>query len=372
MRLDMSPLLNQAYTMPAETEPHEACWMAWPARKELWGNRFEEVKSDYAVVARTIARFEPVIMVARPEQWIEAATICGPTINILQGQIDDSWMRDSGPTFLRGAKAGLAIADWGFNAWGGKYEPHSADAALKRRIAEHLGSPLASSKLVAEGGAILSDGEGTILTTESCLLNPNRNPGMSKAEIEGELLSALGAEKVVWLPGNPDETETDGHVDCIACIVSPGQVMMADPATASDESRAMIEANRAALLAQTDARGRRFRLLDIPAAPRIDREDARHQPTYINFYIANGGVIMPGHHDPSDEPARQAVASAFPDREVVQLFLDALPYGGGSIHCITQHQPSANRTFGLGTTLTASREVKFVAPFAPQSHPGWS
>src|SRR5687768_3642828 len=129
MRLDMSPLLAQNYTMPAETEPHEACWMAWPARTELWAERFSEVKQDYATVAKTIACYEPVFMVARPAQAEEAGALCGPTVTVIQGEIDDSWMRDSGPTFLRGTKAGLAIADWGFNAWGGKYEPHSADAA---------------------------------------------------------------------------------------------------------------------------------------------------------------------------------------------------------------------------------------------------
>jgi agmatine deiminase len=325
--------------------------MAWPARTELWAERFSEVKQDYATVAKTIACYEPVFMVARPAQAEEAGALCGPTVTVIQGEIDDSWMRDSGPTFLRGTKAGLAIADWGFNAWGGKYEPHSADAALKRRIAEYLGLPLVSTGLVAEGGAILSDGDGTILTTESCLLNPNRNPGMTRDEVEQELLASLSADKVIWLPGDPAEVETDGHVDCLACIVAPGRVMMADPRTATGEMRAMIEANRAALAAQTDARDRPFEILDIPAAPRIDSRDPRHQSCYINFYIANGAVIMAGHGLPCDESARRAVAAAFPTREVIQLNLGALPYGGGSIHCITQHQPMANRTSALDAGL---------------------
>jgi agmatine deiminase len=344
MRLDLSPFIAQKFVMPAETEPHAACWLAWPVRAALWGDRLDQVRREHALVARTIARFEPVIMVCPPDQVDAVQAACGAGVTALPMAIDDSWMRDSGPTFVRGNRGGLAIVGWGFNAWGEKYHPYAADAALKRRIAEHLGLPLVETPLVAEGGAILSDGEGTILTTESCLLHPNRNRGMTRAQVERELLAALGAEKIVWLPGDAGEVETDGHVDCLAAYVAPGRVMMEDPATADPARARILRANRAALAEQVDARGRRFAVLDLAAAPRIDRADPRHQPSYVNFHVVNGAVIMPGHGVPADTAARAAVAAAFPGREVVQLVLSALPYGGGSIHCITQHQPAARHS----------------------------
>lgn len=257
--------------------------------------------------------------------------------------IDDSWIRDSGPTFLLGEQGGLAIVDWGFNAWGGKYEPFAADAALKRSLAERLGLPLVINDLVAEGGAILSDGEGTIITTESCLLNPNRNRGLDRAEVERELLATLGAEKIVWLPGDVAEIETDGHVDCLASIVAPGHVLLQDPATATGARREVLAENWRALAAETDARGRRFALAGLPAGPDLGTGDGRHQSSHVNFYIANGAVVMPGHGVAADGDARVAVAAAFPDREVVQLVLESLPFGGGNIHCITQPQSAPHR-----------------------------
>lgn len=271
--------------------------------------------------------------------------MCGDAVQIWPCALDDSWLRDSGPTFLVGDHGGLAIVDWKFNAWGGKYEPHAADAALKRIIAERLGLPLVTNRLVAEGGALVSDGEGTIITTESCLLHANRNAHLDRREVEAELLETLGAEKVVWLPGDPSEVETNGHVDCIASFVTPGCVMMPDPRTASGALREMLEQNRQALAAQTDARGRQFEILDILAAPDLDIDDPRYQASYLNYYLANGAVIMPAHGVPQDATAKAMVEAAFPTREVVQLRLHALPYGGGAIHCVTQQQPS--RRLGL-------------------------
>ncbi len=338
-RLDMTSYLKQKFFMPAETAKHEACWMAWPVRTSLWGSRLEAARHEYALVARTISRFEPVIMVCRPGDVDQVRTLCGNAVRIWQCAIDDSWMRDSGPTFLLGSKGGLAIVDWSFNAWGGKYEPHLADAALKRGIAEALALPLMTNRLVAEGGAILSDGEGTILTTESCLLNANRNKGLSRSEVEEELLAALGADKIVWLPGDAGEIETDGHVDCLASFVAPGRVMLEDPETSDPARREILQNNWATLKAATDARGRQFEILPMPASPLKDA-DPRWQPSYINFYIANDAVIMPGHGVSTDADAKAAIAAAFPDREVVQLILPNLPFGGGSIHCITQHQPA--------------------------------
>jgi agmatine deiminase len=340
MRLNIKPYLRQKLLMPAETAPHDACWMAWPSRSLLWGERLALVRREYALVARTIARFEPVIIVCREVDVAEVRRLCGDVVRIWTCPIDDSWIRDSGPTFLVGDRGGLAIADWAFNAWGGKYQPFADDAALKRRIADDLGIPLVPNCLIAEGGAVLSDGQGTVITTESCLLNANRSQGRDQASIEAELLDTLGANKIVWLPGDISEIETDGHIDCLGSIVAPGLVMIEDPATTQGARREVLLENRRALLAQTDACGRPFEIVEIPAAPALDIADPRHQPSYVNFYTANGAVVMPGHGVAADADALAAVAAAFPDRDVVQLVLEALPYGGGSIHCITQHQPS--------------------------------
>ena len=340
MHLSMSPYVQQNFTMPAETERHAACWMAWPSRPELWGARLATVREEHALVAEAISRFEPVVLVCRLEDEAAVRERCGQFARIWAANIDDSWMRDSGPTFLRGDRGGLAIVDWGFNAWGEKYQPHDSDALLKRRIAEELGLPLVTNRLIAEGGAILSDGQGTILATESCMLHPNRNPGLTREEVETELLDALGATKVVWLPGDVAEIETNGHVDCLASIVAPGKVMLEDPATEEGARAETLAENRRALQSQTDACGRRFEIVDIVAAPRVETAIALHQTSYVNFYIANGAVFMPGHGVPADRDARHAVAAAFPDREVIQLNLRALPYGGGGIHCITQNQPA--------------------------------
>ena len=329
------------FMMPAETAPHAACWLAWPTRRELWGTRFDEVKADYATVAKTIARFEPVIMVARPEDAGEAADLCGSPVVIWPALIDDSWMRDAGPTFLMNPGGETAVVDWRFNAWGNKYHPHDADAALKRRLATKLEMPVIETSLVTEGGAILSDGEGTIFTTESCLLNLNRNAGMNKREIEAELKRCLNAEKVVWMPGDVTETETDGHIDGLASIARPGLIVLETEASRDDPRYPILRENRRALELATDAKGRSLELIEIGEAQDCADDDPRFSRSYVNFYIANGAVIMPSYGTRSDEAARRAVAAAFPDREVVQLNLPALPYGGGNIHCITQQQPAA-------------------------------
>jgi agmatine deiminase len=334
-----APVATTGLVMPAETDPHAACWMCWPSRRELWGDGFAAVKREYATLANTIARYEAVIMVVNADDAAEARALCCAAVSTVTAAIDDSWIRDSGPTFLVDGTGSTAIANWRFNAWGGKYHPHAADATLKVQIAHRLELPLIETFLVAEGGALLSDGDGTIFTTESCLLNPNRNPGLSKQAIERELLRCLNARKVVWLPGDDAETETDGHIDGLASIVAPRLLLLESTDDPADPRFAVLEENRRALLAQTDARGRRFEIIPIGEARGADSDDSRFCRSYVNFYIANGAVIMPAYGLPSDALARAAVAKAFPDRDIISLKLDIIPHGGGSIHCITQQQP---------------------------------
>lgn len=339
MAVTADPALLETASMPAEWAPHAACWMAWPCRPKVWGPHFDRVRGDYARVAQAIHRFEPVMMVARPQDADEARRRCGPGITIVPLPIDDSWLRDSGPTFLRLADGRQGAVAWRFNAWGGKYHPHDADAAVGARIAVQTGAILQNSALVAEGGALHVDGDGTLLTTESCLLNPNRNPGWSRAGIEAELQRRLGVRKVIWLPGDPAEDETDGHIDGLACFIRPGAAMIEVPQGRDDPRYEVLTENRRALELATDARGRRLELLPIEEAHEAAAVGPRYCRSYINFYLANGGVLVPAYGTPGDQRAREAVARAFPDREVVLVDLGMIAFGGGGIHCITQQQP---------------------------------
>ncbi|MGO1118087.1 agmatine deiminase family protein [Rhodovibrionaceae bacterium A322] len=340
----MSSGVNAAelgYRMPAEWEPHERCWMIWPAREEVWEDIYDATKRNYAEVAKAIARFEPLTMVVHPDQVAEAQVQLGEGIDILALPVDDSWARDSGPNFLLNDKGELAATSWTFNAWGQTYEPFDQDALMGRRILDHLDRPCFLSELIAEGGGITVDGEGTVITTESCFLNPNRNPGWSKEEVTEELKRTLGVTKVIWLPGNPLEEETNGHVDGIAAFVRPGLVLMSrnqdDP---TDPFAEAYERNIAAMAGQTDAKGRPLELTFIGDANDYDG-DERTCLSYINSYLANGAVIMPHYGVPSDDEARAVYAALYPDREIVQVPIHEIATGGGGIHCITQQQPKS-------------------------------
>lgn len=326
--------------MPAEWEPHERCWMAWPCARDLWGHYLPETRDGYAAVARAITRFEPVSMLTPPEGLQQARDLCGAGIEIVPWDLDDAWTRDIDPNFLVNGDGKLAASLFHFNAWGRKYDRYRKDAAMGRRLCEALGIRSFSSPLFMEGGGINVDGEGTLLTTEQCILNANRNPGLSKEEAEFELRHALGLEKVIWLPGDPLDTETDGHVDGIACFARPGVVMAThDPDPASEEYR-IFQKNIRALQRATDADGRSLEIHFIEEAREIDAIGDRFCRSYINFYIANGGIVMPAYGIPSDQRAREVVEHCFPDHEIAQVDVRAIAYGGGGIHCITQQQPA--------------------------------
>lgn len=327
------------FRMPAEWEPHSRCWMAWPSRTAIWGEYLQAAKEGYASVARAIAAFEPVRLLTPPGSVAEASAMCGSTVEIVPWDLDDSWMRDIGPNFLKKGDE-LAASVFQFNAWGRKYPKFRKDAAVGNRMAEAMGIRSFTSPIFMEGGGVFTDGEGTLLTTEQCILNENRNPGLSRDEAEQELCNALGVEKVIWLPGDPWDDETDGHVDGLACFIRPGVVMVeADPDPKS-ERHAILEKNAQALQGATDARGRTLKIHRIEEAREIDPIGDRFCSSYINFYIANGGIIMPEYGIPSDQRARQVVESCFPDHEVVQVDVKGIATGGGGIHCITQQQPA--------------------------------
>jgi len=327
---------EDGFWMPAEWEPHEACLMEWPAvtREAFWAERFDEAKRDYAAVANAIAAFEPVVMVCDPRQEYEARRACGKGVDILPLPIDDSWMRDNGPCFVRDRDGRVALVHFRFNAWGEKFQPYDRDVAVPRHIAAYLGMRRYEAPFVLEGGSFFVDGEGTLITTEQCLLNPNRNPTMSREQIEQGLRDYLGIETIVWLGrGHSTDRDTDGHIDGIAQYVEPGTVVLLAPTDPSDPDHPSGQDNLERLRQARDAKGRTFHAIRFETTlPGI--------VPYLNLYLPNGGVIVPVADRPEDEPALEQLAKVFPDREVVPVPGRCLCYGGGGPHCITQQLPT--------------------------------
>ncbi len=333
---------DDGFFMPAEWTPHGRCWMEWPCRAELWGDHFEAAREAYAEVATAIARFEPVTMIAKPKNLIEASLRVGTdkNINVYALPHDDSWMRDNGPTFVVNGVGEVAGVDWRWNAWGNKFPDHERDAAVAEEVLKHLEMRRYEAPIVLEGGAIHTDGDGTLLTTESCLLNPNRNPGIGRADMEELLAAYLGIRKVIWLGEGLKDDDTDGHVDNLACFAKPGVVLALTTGDSADANFGPLKDNLERLRAASDAGGRAFEIVEIeqPRA-RFLADGRRVAASYINFYIANGAVIMPAFEDPQDARAFEAITRAFPGREVVQVPAGDIVCGGGGIHCITQQQP---------------------------------
>ncbi|MER8048141.1 agmatine deiminase family protein [Streptomyces sp. NPDC094032] len=331
-----------AFRMPAEWSAHEGCLMAWPTRPELWGSVLDDVKEEYANVARAIAEFEPVTMVAPPGHGDDARVLCGPEIAVVELPVDDSWFRDSAPLFVLDGEGRRAGVDFRFNAWGRKHHPYDSDDRISSLLLDHLGVERIGSEMILEGGAITVDGEGTLITTEQCLLHPNRNPGMNRDEIEAELKSRLGVRKVVWLPyGGLLDTETDGHVDGVCAFAAPGKVVVSLPEDPAHPDYARMRANRAVLEVTTDAQGRRLEIVDVPQVAFGDVAGGEVEVSYLNYYVANGGVVVPVAGVPQDDEALAVIAAAYPGRKVVGVRALAIAFGGGGVHCITQQIPVA-------------------------------
>ena len=321
---------------PAEWEPHERTLMGWPCRTELWGGTLEQARADYATVANAIAAFEPVTMIANPgEQAAQARAACTASVVIAELGLDDSWLRDCGPIYIRDGGQGERVAvHFGFNAWGEKFSPWDRDAAVGRLIAEQLGDQVREAPLVLEGGSVHSDGAGTILTTEQCLLHPSRNPELSRDQIERGLLEHLAGERVVWLgQGLIEDRDTDGHVDLIAAPVPDGQVLLQ---TVSEDNPNFANCQEnARRLAEAG-----LSVIELPYLPYLEVEGEPVAASYLNLYVCNGGVIVPVADQPTDEPALAIIRQAFPGRELVSVPGPVLAYGGGGPHCITQQIPT--------------------------------
>lgn len=340
-------ILNTGWWMPAEWSRHVATWMVWPHNQALWettwGVTLPQVQQDFARVANAIARFEPVKMIVDPQALAVAKALCGQGIELIPQAVNDSWCRDSGPTFICHPQQGAAGVSWRFNAWGGK-SAHELDEGLARRVLNHLGLDCFGTALSNEGGAIHVDGEGTLITTESVLLNPNRNPGMTKAEMEALFARLLGIKKTIWLPGDPDYVTgdmTDGHVDGVCAFARPGMLLVDATRDQQSTYADVVRENRRALELATDAQGRRFELIELfEASDAVDTDAQVFCASYTNFYIANGAIIMPAYGIDADRVAAGVLAQAFPGREIVPVQINHLAHGGGGVHCITQQQPA--------------------------------
>ncbi|MBO3275193.1 agmatine deiminase family protein [Pseudomonas schmalbachii] len=338
---------QSGWIMPAEWATHAATWMAFPHNRALWEAGWRvtlaDVQVDFARVANAIARFEPVKMVVDPSALERARELCVANVELVEMPINDSWCRDSGPTFVCHPQLGTAGVSWRFNAWGGK-SAHDLDETLGPRILASLGLECFPAMLTNEGGAIHVDGQGTLITTESVLLNRNRNPGMSKAEMEEIFARLLGVKKTIWLPGDPDYVTgdmTDGHVDGVCAFVRPGALLVDATRDTSSVYAEVARENRRALELATDAQGRHFEMVELfEASEAVDSEAEVFCASYTNFYIANGAIIMPAYGIAADDEAAATLRRAFPGREVVPVRINHLAHGGGGVHCITQQQPA--------------------------------
>lgn len=331
------------FYMPEEGEPHARTWMAFGASERIWGPKLlKRVQKDLATIAMAIAKYEPVSMLVRKADLELARSLTDGQVELIECQLDDLWIRDTGPVFVINQKKYKRGIDFNFNGWGNK-QAHRNDAKLAAYVARQSGVESMNSALVLEGGAIEVDGLGTAIITESCVINSNRNPGLSKQDCEKELKEILGLEKIIWLPGIKGMDITDGHTDFYARFAKPGVVVAAyDPDPASFDHE-VTKQHLTILRSATDARGRplEVEVLETPASIRPKFANDDFAAGYINFYVCNGAVIAPEFGDKqADNRAKSTLQRLYPDRDVVLLDIDGIAAGGGGIHCATQQEPS--------------------------------
>ena len=350
------------FRMPAEWETHAGCWMLWPQRRDNWRDGGKPAQGAFVEVAKQISRFERVTMGVNPDQYENARGMLPPQIRVVELCNNDAWMRDCGATFVVDDEGTVRGVDWTFNAWGGLqkmvYFPWDKDERVAAKMLEIESLDRYKAPLVMEGGSIHVDGQGTLITTEQCLLHPNRNPNLSRGEIEEHLANYLNIERIIWLPRGVYEDETDGHVDNICCFARPGVVALT---WTEDRSDPQYERSAEAYDVLTSAKDAQSRALEVhkihqPDPMTMTNEEAdgldvldtafkrpagkRLAGSYINFYVAKGGIIFPIFNDRNDEKARRKLAELFPSHEIVGVYAREILLGGGNIHCITQQQPA--------------------------------
>ncbi len=349
------------FYMPGEFMPHAGTWMIWPERPDNWRQGAKPAQKAFTAVAGAIAQFEPVTMAVSARQYQNARGMLPENIRVVEISNNDSWMRDVGPSFLVDGKGGVRGVDWMFNAWGGLdgglYFPWDLDDAVAQKVLEIEGAGCYRAPMVLEGGSIHVDGEGTLLTTEECLLNPNRNPELSREEIEANLKEYTGAKKILWLKNGVYNDETNGHVDNICCFLRPGVVALTWTDDHNDPQYPISQDAYERLSGYTDAAGRKLEvvklhqpdpiLITAEESEGVDAVDGtlpreegdRMAASYVNFYLCNGGAVIPSFDDAHDQIALDTLQKYLPDRRVVSVAAREVLLGGGNIHCITQQQP---------------------------------
>jgi len=362
-RLHESTPAADGFRMPGEFEPHDGCWMIWPERPDNWRLGAKPAQAAFAAVAAAIHPSDPVTMAVSARQYEHARSALPDGVRVVEMTTDDSWMRDPGPTFVVDGAGGRRAIDWEFNAWGGLegglYFPWDQDDLIASKVAEIEGADRYRAPLVLEGGSIHVDGEGTLLTTEECLLNHNRNPHLDREQIEEQLRAHLAVERVIWLSRGIFNDETDGHVDNIACFLRPGVVALTVCDDPADPQHAISQDARERLAAATDARGRSLEVVELPMpgpifiteeeAGGVDsvagtlprRAGDRLAGSYANFYIGTTRVVVPRLDERYDDEVLEILRAQFPGREVIGVPAREILLGGGNIHCITQQVPAA-------------------------------
>ncbi len=329
--------------MPDEAEPHQATWMGFAARRAIWGQRLMgPVQDTLALIANTIVQYEAVNMLVNPGDMALARRKLDPRVKLVPAKLDDLWLRDTGPVYVKNSRGELAGVNFNFNGWGNRQQ-YARDATVAKTILDHTGHKLISSSLVLEGGGIEVDGQGSAIITESCVLNRNRNPGVSKQAAEAELKRVLGIRKVIWLPGIKGRDITDAHTDFYARFVRPGVVVAALEHDPDSYEYALTRRHLDILRSSRDANNLPLKVLVLNAPeqvrPRYDSDE--FAAGYINYYVCNRAVIMPEFGDPhADQEAQHTLQQAFPGRRIIALNIDPLAAGGGGIHCTTQQQPA--------------------------------
>jgi agmatine deiminase len=335
------------FRMPAEWEPHAATWLAWPHKEDSWPGNFTPIPSVWVEIVRALAPSERVnilvndaVAATAVRDLLRAAGVPDHNVSLREIPTDDAWIRDHGPIFIT-RQAEIAGVKWRYNAWGGKYPPWDLDDAVAEKVCASLGVPVFRPGIVLEGGSIDVNGQGTLLTTEACLLNPNRNPHLNRSQIEKYLRDYLGVRHVLWLGQGIAGDDTDGHIDDLARFVDPTTVVTVIETNPRDENFEALQANYQRLLVMTDEDGRPLRVITLPMPRPISYNGQRLPASYANFYIANGAVLLPTFNDPSDAVALKTLQHLFPRRRVVGIHATEMLWGLGAIHCVTQQQPAA-------------------------------
>ena len=330
--------------MPDESEPHQRTWMAFATSEEIWGKKLlPVVRGNLASIAKAIARYEPVSMLVTEDDYDIAYDLVGSSVELVVAPLDDLWMRDTGPIFVLSDQGEKAAVQFNFNGWGEKQD-FDQDAEVAGFVARRAKSKLITTSLILEGGGIEVDGHGTAIISESCVLNKNRNPGVSKAQCEAELKKLLGLEKIIWLAGIAGKDITDGHTDFYARFARQGVVVAGYDADPKSYDHAVTKKNLEILRKATDAQGNKLEVVVIegPVTVRKQYESDDFAAGYINFYVCNGAVIAPEFGDAkADRAAKVKLQALFSGRDIVQINIDALAAGGGGIHCTTQQEPKA-------------------------------